>query len=126
MDSRERPSTLVLRDLLREAAAATASQLVEELVAQVGGATVTTLQTRFDLWPGAEATKSESIARVEAAPELERAAIDSLLTIACQNRSLVSRGSYRRSCGRSSRPEKAAPYLPASPCLADLITQAYS
>jgi hypothetical protein len=74
MESQERPSTLSRRDQLREAAAAKSSQFVEELVAEVGGTTVTTLQSRFDLWPGVRTTESEPLACLQAARELEHAA----------------------------------------------------
>ncbi len=74
MESQERPSTLTHRDQLREAAAAKARQFVEELVAEVGGTAVTSLQSRFDLWPGVRTAESEPLACVEAARELEHAA----------------------------------------------------
>ncbi len=47
-----------------------AMQLVDELITQFGGTTITTLRTSFDLGPPVSTTESEAIARIEAAREL--------------------------------------------------------
>jgi hypothetical protein len=57
-----------------KAAEGKAGQLVDELIAKHGVATIMLLRTSFDLGPPVRTTESEAIARVEAARELELAA----------------------------------------------------